>query len=63
MTRRVTNLRSIIVRYYDQGRECVGTNLLYMVDGSPRSSRVNWVVSNPEHEVARLEKLLKVTGQ
>lgn len=60
---RVTDMRAVLNHYTFEGKPVTGTNLLYKVDGRPRSSRVPWVVTNPMLEVARIERLLERTNQ
>lgn len=63
MTGRVKNMRIKIVHYFADGQPCTGSNLMYQVDGSNRSSRVPWVANSIAIETARIEKLLERTGQ
>ena len=56
---RVTDLKASVVYYDSPDGPCTGTNLLYKVDGRRCSSRVPYVVSDPQQEVARLERLLE----
>ena len=60
---RVTELHMEQVDYYTYEGLCSGTNLMYKVDGTQRSSRVPWVATSPSNERDRLENLLKETKQ
>lgn len=63
MTKRVTDLRIEIVHYTTAEGACTGSNLLYKVDGKPRSSRVPWVAQSAQAESARIERLLERTSR
>ena len=60
---RVTELHMEQVDYYTYEGLCSGTNLMYKVDGTQRSSRVPWVATSLSNERDRLENLLKETKQ
>lgn len=58
---RVLNLRIERVEYVADGQRCIGSNLLYEVNGAHCSSRVPWIATDPKAETARLERLLQKT--
>lgn len=57
--KRVTDMRIEVVHYLAPEGQCTGSNLMYRVDGTPRSSRVPWVANHPDAEAARIERLIE----
>jgi hypothetical protein len=60
---RVTGMKIVPVAYMSAEGLCHGSNLLYRVDGRPRSSRVPWVAQDAGAESARIGRLLERTGR
>lgn len=57
MSRRVEGLRIVWVSYWSADGLCHGSNLLYTIDGRPRSSRVPWRATDAAAEARRIEGL------